>query len=183
MRVVRMWIAAAAISGLVACQTAQSQGAAAAAAAPAPPKAAAPWPGAPTVAVDTVDAPGFNVEDLTQRLAAAVALASGAPIVSKLAVRAEVAACVRLPCDTTMQERFTAATLLVHASVSRVGDVHLVTARLLRGVEEVARVTEQAGAARPAVEAAGLALGARLREQHGAAATTTTTTTTSERAE
>ncbi len=126
--------------------------------------AADPLPGVPAVTLRPVDAPGFNVEDLTARLRDGFVFASGIGAVSDFDVRAEVAACVEMPCATTMQDRLRDAEFVVAASVSKVGGTVLGTARLSRGLAEVGRVTAQGPNAATVTEELGRRAGAAMRD-------------------
>lgn len=126
--------------------------------------AADPLPGVPAVTLRPVDAPGFNVEDLTARLRDGFVFASGVGAVSDFDVRAEIAACVEMPCPTTMQDRLREAEFVVAASVSKVGATVLGTARISRGLAEVARVSAQGPNAATVTEELGRRAGAAMRD-------------------
>jgi hypothetical protein len=130
----------------------------------AAPVAASPLLGVPAVILRPVDAPGFNVEDLTARLRDGFVFASGVSTVSDFDVRAELAACVEMPCATTMQDRMRSADFVVAASASKVGATVLATARISRGLAEVARVTAQGPNAGAVTEELGRRAGAAMRE-------------------
>lgn len=117
----------------------------------------------PAIAVRHVDAPGFNIDELTLRLREAVDRASGAPCVDESAVRAELAACTEAPCADAIARQYREASIIVVGSVSRVGEALLATVRVQRGVDEVARATASSHDARLAVAQAGAAAGASLR--------------------
>ena len=127
-----------------------------------PPKAQ-PLAGAPTVAVQGVDAPGFNINDLTARLRDALVHTSGVPVVDVLSVRAEIAACHEMPCKDTEQERFKEASLVASATVSRVGTTLIGSLRIQRGIHEIVRVNAQGTDAGAVVAELGLSAGRELR--------------------
>ncbi len=114
-------------------------------------------------AVRLVEAPGFNVEDLTARLRVAIVDASGAPCVDEFNVRAELGTCTVAPCVDVVARQYTNAEFIVASSVSRVGDVLLASVRVQRGVDEVARANAQGKDARIAIEVAGREAGAKFR--------------------
>jgi hypothetical protein len=126
--------------------------------------AADPLPGVPAVTLRPVDAPGFNVEDLTARLRDGFVFASGIGAVSDFDVRAEIAACIEMPCATTMQDRLREAEFVVAASVSKIGGTVLGTARLSRGLAEVGRVSAQGPHAGSVTEELGRRAGAAMRD-------------------
>jgi hypothetical protein len=101
---------------------------------------AASLPGAPTVALQGIDAPGLNIDDLTARLRDAVAFSSGAPIVDQASVRAEIAACIEMPCPDAQQQRFREATMVATATLAKVGPTVLGSMRITKGIKEVVRV-------------------------------------------
>lgn len=113
----------------------------------------------------TPDAPGLNVEDLAARLRDAVDSTSGIEVVDELSVRRELAACQEAPCPDVVAARYRDAAFVIASSVSRVGDVFLATVRVQRGADEMARTSAQARDAREALETAGRAAGALLRDQ------------------
>jgi hypothetical protein len=110
---------------------------------PTTPPAASPIVDGPVVAVAGVDAPGYNVEDLTARLSRALSRTSGLVVVDEAGVRAELAACVEMPCVDTQQQRFREATILVGTTISKVGTTVLGSVRVSRGSKELARVNAQ----------------------------------------
>jgi hypothetical protein len=131
-------------------------------AAPAGP--ASPLPGAPVLALQKVDAPGFSVEDLTARVREGLVWGSGVVVVDELAVRAELAACVEMPCPEVQQERFRQATVSATASLSRVGSSVLGALRISRGLKEIARVNAQGSDAGDVATRLGREGGAALRQ-------------------
>jgi hypothetical protein len=137
-------------------------GAAPTPAAPAGP--AAPLMDAPVLALQKVDAPGFSIEDLTARVRDGLVWGSGVVVVDELSVRAELAACVEMPCAEVQQDRFRRATLTATASLSRVGPAVLGALRISRGLKEVARVNAQGSDAGDVATRLGREGGAALRE-------------------
>lgn len=130
----------------------------------------------PTLALQRVDAPGFNVADLTARVRDGLAHSSGVVVVDQLAVRDELAACVEMPCPEVEQERFVQATLTANASLSKVGTQILGTLRVTRGRKEVARVNAQGRDAAAVATQLGREGGAALRDAVLRASTSTSTT-------
>lgn len=116
------------------------------------------------VAVQAVDAPGFNVNDLTGRLREALVHTSGVPVVDVLSVRAEIAACEETPCKEVEQERFRTATLVAAATVSRVGSTLLGSLRIQKGIHEIVRVSAQGVDAGAVVAELGHRGGSELRK-------------------
>lgn len=141
---------------------------------------ATPLPGAPVMALQKVDAPGFSVEDLTARVRDGLVWGSGVVVVDELSVRAELAACVEMPCPEVQQDRFRAATVSATASLSRVGPSVLGALRISRGLKEIARVNAQGSDAGDVATRLGREGGAALRQ---ALLATTTTPTAPEAAE
>ena len=123
-----------------------------------------PLDGAPMVAVQAVDAPGFNINDLTARLRDSLVHTSGVPVVDVLAVRAEIAACVETPCKDTEQERFKTASLVAAATLSRVGSSLLGSLRIQRGIHEIVRVNAQGADAGAVIAQLGFEAGTQLRK-------------------
>jgi hypothetical protein len=136
---------------------------------------AAPLPDGPTVALQHVDAPGFNVGDLTARVRDGLVWGSGVVVVDQLAVRAEIAACVEMPCPEVQQERFKQASLVANASLAMVGSQVLGTLRISRGLKEVARVNAQGSDAAAIATRLGREGGAALRAAILATATSAST--------
>ena len=99
--------------------------------------------GATPVAISSVDAPGLNVDDLTARLRDSFEDASGVPVVDEVSMRTEIAACVELPCPTTLQDRFRDADKIVNVTVSKVGKSILGSLRVTMGLKEVVRINAQ----------------------------------------
>jgi hypothetical protein len=132
------------------------------------------------LALQRVDAPGFSVEDLTARVRDGLVWGSGVVVVDELSVRAELAACVEMPCPEVQQDRFRSATLAATASLSRVGPSVLGALRISRGLKEVARVNVQGTDAGDVATRLGREGGAALRQ---ALLATTTTPTAPEAAE
>ena len=145
------------------------------------PPPAALLAGAPTVAVQGVDAPGFNVNDLTARLRDALLHTSGVPMVDVISVRAEIAACQEAPCKDIEQERFKAASLVAHATVSRVGATLLGSLRIQRGIHEIVRVNAQGTDAGAVIQELGFAAGKELRAALTSAVPTSDTAPSEER--
>jgi len=139
---------------------------------PTPAGPASPLPGAPVVALQKVDAPGFSVEDLTARVRDGLVWGSGVVVVDELSVRAELAACVEMPCVEVQQDRFRSATLSATVSLSRVGASVLGALRISRGLKEIARVNAQGTDAGDVATRLGREAGAALRQ--ALLATTTT---------
>lgn len=106
----------------------------------ASPARASVIPGATPVAITTIDAPGLNVDDLTARLRLAFESASGVPVVDEVSMRGEIAACLELPCPTTLQDRFRDADKIVHVTISKVGPSYLGSLRVMSGLRELVRV-------------------------------------------
>jgi hypothetical protein len=129
---------------------------------PTTPPAASPIVDGPVVAVGGVDAPGYNVDDLTARLSRAVSRTSGLVVVDESGVRAELAACVEMPCVDTQQQRFRDATILVGTTISKVGTTVLGSLRVSRGGKELARVNAQGTDAAVVVTTLGHEAGAAL---------------------
>lgn len=127
------------------------------------PEKAARLEGAPIVALTSVDAPGYNVNDLTARLRDAIAHTSGVDVVDDLSVRAEVAACVEMPCKDTQQELFKNASLVASATLSRVGGVLIGSLRIQGGLKELVRVNAQGTDAGAVVQQLGYQGGEKLR--------------------
>ena len=137
----RLYLVVVSVASLVAALGAScAHDAPAAAAAPAGRVRAAPLTNAPTIALQGVDAPGFNIDDLTARLRDGVAFSSGAPIVDQASVRAEIAACIEMPCPDQQQQRFREATLVATATLAKVGPKVLGSLRITKGLKEVVRV-------------------------------------------
>jgi hypothetical protein len=128
------------------------------------PQASAPLVGVEPVALQVLDAPGFAVDVLTSRLRDAIVRTSGAVVVDALSVRAELAACVQLPCADAAQTTFRGARYIASATLARVGATVLGTARVLWGSDELARVTVRGDNVATVVDALGWQLGARFRE-------------------
>lgn len=130
----------------------------------ATPEKAAPLEGAPIVALTSVDAPGYNVSDLTARLRDAMVHTSGVVIVDDLSVRAEVAACVEMPCKDTQQEAFKNASLVASATLSRVGATLIGSVRVQAGLKELVRVNGSGADAGAVVQQLGFEAGSQLRK-------------------
>lgn len=124
---------------------------------------APPLDRAPTLALQGIDAPGFDITDLTGRLRDALVHTSGVPVVDVLSVRAEVAACVQMPCPEVEQERFKTASLLAAATLSRVGTTLIGSLRIQRGLHEILRVSAQGTDAGSVVRDLGFMAGQQLR--------------------
>lgn len=139
-------------------------------AASAPPQAATLPPGFPILALTAIDAPGFNVSDLTARLRDAMVHTSGAVIVDDVSVRAEIAACVEMPCKETEQARFREASLVGSATLSRVGQTLIGSVRVQSGLKELVRVNGQGVDAGAVVQQMGFDAGAMLRAAISASA-------------
>ncbi len=120
--------------------------------------------GAAPVLIASVDAPGFNVEDLTARLRDAFARTSGVPVVDPFSVQAEIGACETAPCSTTQQDRFKAATTIVGTTVSKVGASVIGAVRIQQGLREVVRINATGDDVAAVVEDLGRRAGAALRE-------------------
>lgn len=116
---------------------------------------AEPVPGAAPVIITVVDAPGYNVEDLTAHVRDAFARTSGVPVVDQFAVKAELAACTEAPCVTTQRDRFTTANTMVSTTISKVGRSVLGTVRVQRGLEELLRFNTQGSDAARVVDELG----------------------------
>ncbi len=126
---------------------------------------ARPIPGAPIVALQGVDAPGFNIDDLTARLRESLVYSSGAPFVDEASVRAEIAACIEMPCPDTQQQLFRDATLVAGASLAKVGaNTVLGSLRISKGLKEVVRVNAQGKDAATVATTLGRLGGEALRE-------------------
>ncbi len=143
--------------------------------------AAPPLDGAPIVALTGVDAPGYNVSDLTARLRDAMVHTSGVVIVDDLSVRAEVAACVEMPCKDTQQEAFKNASLVASATLSRVGSVLIGSVRVQAGLKELVRVNAQGADAGAVVQQLGFEAGTQLRKALSAESPDTPTAPSEER--
>ncbi len=128
------------------------------------PARAAPLEGAPVMAVQSLDAPGYNVNDLTARLRDALIHTSGVVVVDELSVRAEIAACVEMPCKDVESERFKAATLIANATLSRVGTTLLGSVRIQAGLKELVRVNAQGTDAGAVIQQLGFEAGQKLRD-------------------
>ena len=100
-------------------------------------------PGAPVVALQRIDAPGFSIEDLTARVRDGLVWGSGVIVVDALSVRAELAACVEMPCVEVQQDLFRSARLTATVGLSRVGASVLGALRISRGIHEIARVNAE----------------------------------------
>ena len=99
--------------------------------------------GAPVVALHKIDAPGFSAEDLTARVRDGLIWGSGVNVVDALSVRAELAACVEMPCVEVQQDLFRSARLTATVGVSRVGSSVLGALRITHGLNEIARVNAE----------------------------------------
>ena len=91
-------------------------------------------------------------------------------IVDDISVRAEVAACVELPCKETEQARFREASLVGSATLSRVGQTLIGSVRVQSGLKEVVRVNGQGTDAGAVVQQMGFDAGAMLRAAISASA-------------
>lgn len=116
------------------------------------------------MALASVDAPGFNVEDLTARLREGMVFHSGVDVVDELSVRNELAACVEAPCKDHEQVRFQSASLVGSATMSRVGGGVIGSLRVLSGIKEVVRVNASGKDAGVVVVELGREGGKKLRE-------------------
>jgi len=125
---------------------------------------AAPVPGATPVAVRAVDAPGFNVPDLTAHLREAFEHSSGVPVVDDFSVQAELAACVEMPCPTTQQDRLKSSTMSVATTLSKIGTGFIGAVRVQQGLKEIVRINVQGTDAARVVDELGHRAGAALRE-------------------
>lgn len=132
-------------------------------------------PDGPTLALQRVDAPGMAIDDLTARVRDGLVYGSGVVVVDEMSVRAELAACVEMPCAEVQQERFKTSTLTANASLAKVGTAILGTLRITRGLKEVARVSAQGADVQDVATRLGREGGAALR---AAILRTTTVTTT-----
>ena len=120
--------------------------------------------GAVPVAVRAVDAPGFNVTELTAHLREAFERTSGVPVVDEFSVQAELAACVQMPCATTQQDLFKASTMTVATTVSKIGGGFIGAVRVQQGLQEIVRINAQGTDAGRVVDELGHRAGAALRE-------------------
>lgn len=120
--------------------------------------------GAPILALQNIDAPGFNVDDLTARLRDAVAHTSGVTVVDEVSVRREIAACVEMPCKDTEQERFKQATLVANGTLSKVGTTLIGSVRVQAGLKELVRVNAQGSDAGAVVQQLGFEAGQKLHD-------------------
>ena len=128
------------------------------------PTKATPLAGAAPVAIRSVDAPGFNIPDLTAHLRDAFEHSSGIPVVDDFAIQAELAACLEMPCPTTQQDRFKAATTVVATTVSKIGGGFIGAVRVQQGLKEVVRINAQGNDVAELVDELGHRAGAALRE-------------------
>jgi hypothetical protein len=130
-----------------------------------PPPAARPLVDGPIVAMRGIDAPGYSLEDLTARLREAFVHTSGVVVVDEPSVRAELAACVEMPCADTQQVRFRDATIVVSTTLSKVGPTVLGSLRVSKGLKEIARINVQGNDAAVVVTSLGHQGGAALRTE------------------
>lgn len=119
--------------------------------------------GAPTVALSGVDAPGFDIDDLTLRLREAMARTSGVDIVDMISVRKEIASCLEMPCKDTDQERFKTASIVASATLARVGTALIGSLSVHDGVAEVVRVNVGGTNAAAVIQELGFLAGDRIR--------------------
>lgn len=132
----------------------------------APPLADEPAPpleGGPVVALPPIDAPGFATEALTITLRESLMWGSGVDVVDAIALRAEIAACVQLPCPETVQAKYREASMQASATLSRVGSSVLGALRITTGVTEVVRINAEGTDAAEVVTKLGRRGGAALR--------------------
>ena len=125
-----------------------------------PPAAALPGI---TVAISMPEAPGYNVEDLSARVRVAVQRGSGLVAVDAMSVQAELGACTVAPCPDALAIQYRDARYICASSLSRIGDVFIVSVRVQRGIQEVARANAEDKDARIAVMRAAYAAGQALR--------------------
>jgi hypothetical protein len=116
----------------------------------------------PAIALMNTEAPGTDVNALTEQLRNSLQQHSGRLVVTTAQVDAELGACTVAPCVDVVSRRFQGAAFVARASLSRVGDVYLVTIEILEDGISVVRHGAQAKDIPGALEEAGRQAGAAL---------------------
>jgi hypothetical protein len=127
-----------------------------------------PWAlalAAPPMALQLVDAPGYNVTDLTAVLRDALSQTSGVVVVDQASLSKELQGCAEPPCSGsggTVVDSYRNAGFMGHGTLTRLGARFLAVVTIHESMREVARAQSEHENARVALTTAGYAAGDAL---------------------